>query len=381
MTQTALIFVSGNTWDEHVAQGYRTRQGALLRAFASSGRYDRMFLFVETGFRGSRGTSEKKLPNQGTDITEVLVPGRLPESIMRPMGNSFLTINYIYPKKVIKELANYRVELILSYSSGSGAFLRQKTGAPFLFDVIDFRIQDANLSVRHNRSIQSQIKIGCQTADFVSCNSPAAFPILNQWSKGSSYMVRNGVELERFENLPKTGPRKGVGFVGAISNWTDFLLIETLLECFPDAEFHFYGIIQLAAERLQPLRHYRNFHWHGKLEPNQVPAFMTSCRAGIVPYDPTQTWHTTGDAMKVFEFLAAGTPVISTAFQPQLYERFERLATVCNSHSEFVEQLGMCLSKEVDHDWQEEAWKFVKQNTWKHRVDQILEIAKEYGSP
>ena len=191
-------------------------------------------------------------------------------------------------------------------------------------------------------------------------------------------MVRNGVEIERFENLPKTGSsRKGVGFVGAISNWTDFSLIEILLERFANVPFNFYGIVQTAAERLQSLERYENFHWHGKLESNQVPAFIASCQAGIVPYDPKQTWHTTGDAMKIFEFLAAGTPVISTAFQPQLNERFDELVTVCNDHSSFVEQLGLCLSKQIDYGWQECARAFAKQNTWYHRVEQILGIVND----
>ena len=51
-------------------------------------------------------------------------------------------MNYIYPKEIFEEMTNYKVELILSYSGGSGSFLRQKTSAPFLFDVIDFRIED-----------------------------------------------------------------------------------------------------------------------------------------------------------------------------------------------------------------------------------------------
>jgi glycosyltransferase involved in cell wall biosynthesis len=241
--------------------------------------------------------------------------------------------------------------------------------------VIDFRMEDSNLSPNHRRSIQSQIKIGCQAADLVTCNSLAAYPYLNEWSGGHCSIVRNGVEIERFGNIIKTGERRDVGFVGSISNWIDFALIEKLLQRFPDVQFNFHGIVQAAEEHIRSLDRYKNFHWYGKLHPADVPSFMASCKIGIVPYDPQRTWNTTGDAMKMFEYLAAGTPVISTAFQPNLLDRFDHLALVYGTHEEFVDELGNQLLKDIDPTWQEKAWEFVKKNTWLNRVDEILKIS------
>ena len=162
-----------------------------------------------------------------------------------------------------------------------------------------------------------------------------------------------------------------------ISKSTDFDLLKFILSKMSETDFTFYGIIFSERERFNELLKYPNFHWKGQLSPEEVPAFLSRCKVGIVPYNPEVTKVTLGDAMKIFEYLAAGTPVVCTRFQAELEQKFQGLINISDDYVEFQNKLQVCLSDDPDENWQKKAWEFVMENSWQKRVQEIVSLADQ----
>ena len=133
MNKKAIIFSSGQSWEQHAGKGYRTRQGALLKTLVNSNRYDDVFVTVLTGFRGQADIRETHIDGLKTRIINIWVPGRLPEPLLRPFGYDGLRRNYIFPSQALKRIRETKVELIWGYSAGMGTYLREATSAPFYY--------------------------------------------------------------------------------------------------------------------------------------------------------------------------------------------------------------------------------------------------------
>ena len=107
-----------------------------------------------------------------------------------------------------------------------------------------------------------------------------------------------------------------------------------------------------------------------------MPKFLAQCQVAIVPYNPKMTIKTMGDSMKIFEYLAAGTPVVSTRFQADLSKRFSGLIEICDSYDQFTSAVSGFIEHTPSQYWQEKSWDFVSDNTWQARIKQILDFAE-----
>lgn len=369
-----IVFVSGTSWHIFEQNGFRTRQGALLRQFSCMSRLGRLVVVTATGFHGQSGF-EKIVSSDAIPLTQVYLPGRLPESMVRPLGHWALEHNYLLPA------GNWLPKedtLIWSYCAGLGKKLKRFTGASLFYDVVDYRPNDTNLTAAQRHLWRMELADACHKADVVVTNGETAFKQVQPKVKRRCELVRNGVDVERFIPCRDNNARDGIGFVGVISSWIDFDLLKKLVSEMPNIAFKFYGIIHGGEDRINVFRQYPNFHWNGQLPPENVPAFLSGCKVGIVPYDSEITKHTLGDSMKIFECLAAGTPVVCTNFQHHLREKFPDLIEVCENHDQFVSTLCRLVEQKPDPNWQERAWQFTMANTWQKRVEQILDIAGGY---
>jgi glycosyltransferase involved in cell wall biosynthesis len=374
----SLVFVSGTGWDGYVRDQFRTRQGALLKTFVETRQFAKVVLVVESGFRGNHKIQEIQISNLETKVIEIAITSRLPEVVIRPFGQHILKHNYQLPTTAIEMLQKESPELIWSYSVGLAARLKTITNASLIYDVVDYRVNDENLTGLQRYLWHKELESACLCSDYVACNGETAHQQLSQYAGNKCVLIRNGVTPERFHNNDPSTCRQNVGFVGVISKWIDFRLLQTLFERLPGIHFDFYGIVKTAESSLRKLMLYPNFHWHGLLLPQDVPTFLSKCRVAIVPYEKKVVQGSTGDSMKIFEYLAAGTPVVSTNFQPHLDGKFSGLIQVCEDPEQFVTQIERLYTAPPDPIWKAKAWDFVLANSWKSRVEEIIKLASEY---
>lgn len=369
-----IIVITGNTWRNHLDGGYRTRQGALLYHLSKMQAFDRLIHVIEPGWRSQPTFQVLENPFGAVEVIEVTLPNYLPELLLRPIGPGLMKWNYRLPTQLKQLLSATDAGAIWTYSMAAGVLLRSLSGAGILYDTIDYRANDPNLSRFEKWLYRHEIDLAYRHADIMTCNSEYGFRQHSKWRKEHCYLIRNGVDPGRFKALRDRDRNGKVLFIGAISHWTDFQLLEALLRELSDVQFDFYGIIQSAAGQLEALKQYPNFSWFGKIPPVEVPEIMSAYSVALVPYAAHVTQETIGDSMKIFEYLAAGVPVVSTDFQFQLGEKFGGLIEIARSQEEFIQKVSLLAGQSIDPAWQQASWAFVQQNSWERLIEEALAL-------
>jgi glycosyltransferase involved in cell wall biosynthesis len=196
-----------------------------------------------------------------------------------------------------------------------------------IYHVVDEYSAYPNLTLAQaarQRELDRQL---CTRADLVFCTAQslvdARLPL-----NPHTYYLPNAVDYEAFQRGAGSGERGALdelqrpvlGVVGGINAKVDLALMAEVAEQRPDWSIALvgplgYGLDQGEVARLHALP---NIHFTGPVPPEQVPAVIGACDVCLIPYRLTeQTRHV--NPLKVYEYLAAGKPVVGTAL-PELMQ-------------------------------------------------------------
>lgn len=166
----------------------------------------------------------------------------------------------------------------------------------------------------------------------------------------NTFCVPNGADLEKFRDaafnqlkLPESLeriPRPRVGFVGHIHYWIDLKLIRFLADQRPNWSFVLVGPASPMAN-MNVVKGAPNIHNLGRKPQAEVPAYIQGFDCCLNPY-------LTGDLanhcspLKLYEYLAAGKPVVSTDM-PEA-RKFPGIVDVASSYELFLDQCEKRLS-------------------------------------
>ena len=110
-------------------------------------------------------------------------------------------------------------------------------------------------------------------------------------------------------------------------------------------------------------------HVAGRIAPEQVPAILAGCDVGLVPHHITALT-TSMDPMKVYEYLAAGLPVVST---PVLDANRFAVGVRVAGRGDFVAAVRAALSERPPADVLRSV---VAGRTWDDVADRLLSLAR-----
>ncbi len=192
-------------------------------------------------------------------------------------------------------------ELIVVQHPKWGELARQ-LGGRVIYDCMD---HIAGFTTESRNDDERQLMA---SADLVVVTSAALEREARKHAK-NVVVVRNGCDYEHFARTPRAGgPRKVIGYYGAISDWFDVSLIVELAQKHPEWEFLLIGSTYGA--NVLPLGDLPNVTLPGEKPYAELPEWLGVMDVCIIPFKRTPLTEAT-NPVKVYEMLAAGKPVVS----------------------------------------------------------------------
>lgn len=153
----------------------------------------------------------------------------------------------------------------------------------------------------------------CRMADLVITTSETLCQA-RRWLNPHTYWIPNGADVEHFSEpaapaAELDGVRRPIiGFVGGLSEWVDLELVANVARQRPDWSFVLVGPASIDTSGVQSCRNVRLL---GPRRYADLPSYLATMDVGLIPFKRNEvTYH--ADPIKVYEYLAAGLPVVAT---------------------------------------------------------------------
>ena len=184
-----------------------------------------------------------------------------------------------------------------------------------------------------------------------------------------TFMIPHGVDYQLFSNqtvaselLPQGKPI--AGFYGSISAWLDLSLLHEVIAKMPTWHFVFVGKVVVDVSALSQ---FPNVFFYPEVAHKELPRFSQHWDVSILPFvDNAQI--RACNPLKLREYLAAGTPIISTDF-PALAP-YREVINIIHSPQEMCEALDKTLHTAPIKTQQ----KLVEREDWSIKALDVMEI-------
>ncbi|MBA1336870.1 MAG: Glycosyl transferase, group 2 family protein [Firmicutes bacterium] len=195
--------------------------------------------------------------------------------------------------------------------------------------------------------------------------------------KQNIFLVPNGADVSHFagsmdENLEVPSYMKGIkrpviGFIGAIYEWVDTGLIMELCRLKQDWSFTMVGPIGRNAKLDDK---YGNLFLLGKKEYDELPGIIKAFDVCIIPFKKSKLTEST-NPVKLYEYLAAGKPVVSTPI-PEVLD-FQDTVMVGGNAREFIAAIEASLAEDSP-ELIRKRMIVAGENSWDKRVEAMQRI-------
>jgi GT2 family glycosyltransferase len=215
-------------------------------------------------------------------------------------------------------------------------------------------------------------------ADLITVSAEQLFEKLPEEAQKKTLLIPNAVSdrfiraVEECDTVPEelADLGKGVpilGYYGAIAEWLDFDLLAKLAQAFPDARIVLIGPVMGNAKMLANnlLTNHANVLILPPMPQLDLVPFLKRFDVCMIPFVKNDITDAVSP-VKLFEYFAAGKPVVTTALREcQKYPSVR----IANDHAEFAEQVEACLGAPQAISADTEL--IARSNTWRLRVKQI----------
>ncbi|MBK7259365.1 MAG: glycosyltransferase [Ignavibacteriae bacterium] len=244
------------------------------------------------------------------------------------------------------------------------------TPAGVVFDYIDDAFGFVDIPAYVRKDWRRMIRL----ADRITVTAGVLQRQIAQETSTPIEIVENGVNTgsyagtpERPADLPVDG-KPVVIYVGTISHWFDLRLVDRLLQSLPDVHVVLVGPVHPdCAARLNASRKFTNLHVLGARAHADIPAYLAAANVGIIPFVRNRLTEAV-NPVKLYEYTAAGIPVVSTAFSDDL-EKLRHLAFIAHTPEEFLAQVRTALARGADVPDAARLREFARANDWQARAD------------
>lgn len=223
-------------------------------------------------------------------------------------------------------------------------------------------------------------KLAMESADLVVCTSKQLFLEKRKFNT-NTFFIPNAADLSlssqalnencKINLILESIPHPIVGYFGNIERRIDFKMIEKVASQNIDKSFVFVGPV---SEEFIPIgfREIENIYFTGKVPYSEMPSVVKGFDLAMIPFK-RDTVSKTIFPLKLFEYLGAGKPVISTDFNLDLKEFTEDAVPYCANAEEFSTAMEYFL-KFDDKVLLNKRLEIASQNTWDRRLNELSEL-------
>ena len=189
-------------------------------------------------------------------------------------------------------------------------------------------------------------------------------------------LIRNAGEFEHFSRKPAVlyadaRKRRIIGYYGAIAEWFDLDLVESLARQFADCCILLIGDDTVNAKGR--FAHLPNVVMTGEMNYAELPRYLHAFDVCLLPFKVIPLTLAT-NPVKVYEYLSAGKAVVSVDL-PEM-QQFGGLVRVAKNTGEFLSAVADVLSGADAPDAMTQRQDFAKEQTWTHRAKALISNAE-----
>ncbi|MCD6119666.1 glycosyltransferase [bacterium] len=329
-----IIIISGDRWDSPLHQRYHS----LAKAWAGQG-----YLVIYTSTNQNDAVSTFKEIEPGLYIARALGTWiDLPEAIFY-ISTAYLSYLVFPLPKRFKLIYDYIDDIALH------------AHIPGYIDAHDRLVQNATLIAYSADKLKVHV----------------------EKSRNPAVLIPNGVDASHFKTADQIEPaedlmpllgKQVVGYNGTIAEWFDFELMHKIAKTYSETNFVIVGKTYGAKvdDEVANLTRRSNVHFLGVRNYSELPSYTAHYSAGLIPFILSEVTLSVSP-VKLFEYFAAGVPVISTDL-PECRKYSTCLAS--KSHDEFIANLGRALNGEFDR---EALLSEARRNDWRIRARGIMD--------
>ena len=326
----------------------------------------------------------KKLPATGGELIAVTPGMTVPINFLSQGSSLYESISRINDKIIFKTLErlikDYNIKDFLFINSFNPFYLRSfppsfkpKTYAYLTIDDIS---QSAHVN-KHGVRLEEEM---VRKAD-VTFTTSRELRRLKLPFNSEVYVVPNAADVSLFKTAltsqlarPKeiadvTKPI--VIYTGHLEHRTNYDLLKAVIKDHSDKIFLMVGPVTLEPDLLAELKALPNIIFTGSKNIRELPAYLKYSSCAIIPYKHN-TLTRSIYPLKVNEYLAAGKPVVATTFSDDIMD-FQAVIKAVPDAPSFSKAITESLQEDSAEKVKERV-KFVENNTWETRTNEILRV-------
>ncbi|OEF98873.1 hypothetical protein BHF71_02800 [Vulcanibacillus modesticaldus] len=224
------------------------------------------------------------------------------------------------------------------------------------------------------------VKNSVQKADIVITSAKNLQNYIEKnFPKKKSYLISNGCDIKHFQRYKDSPPEKPreylqhngpiIGYVGAWAPWVDTNLIKQVAQAFPNALITIIGTEFGRKFNTSS----KNIVFLGHKPYQQIPRYLYYCDVCLIPFKINQITSAT-NPIKMYEYLAAGKPVVSTNI-PEA--RNVPNVFVGKDNNSFIKNISLILNNKIPIDYNRSN-NWIKLHSWQMRYYQIKRILSSH---
>ena len=255
--------------------------------------------------------------------------------------------------------------------------------ARIIYDYVDhlkvFSGNQKKLGDQHDLLLQSAAIILATSAQLYEQVQPVRSDVI---------LCPNGVDFDHFvpsnhasqqppaDILPllHTGA-KIIAYVGALARWVDYDLIADVAKLRPEINFVLIGP-DYESSLPNELMEIANLSWLGAKSYDDIPVYLQYIDMAMIPFQVNEMTHAVSP-LKLFEYMAAGKPVIVTPMEGSMHYPG---VLVAGDPQEFSRKITRALDLQSDQDYIKTIRQVANENTWENRAYQIMQAMEDFVS-